>query len=177
MGCPLYPGTIQRRLRDPEERHAIEIEGSLIEIPGGIDTATMTEDEDVTMATGQGDELAQDEMTAAYLEALEDGRMDWCDIEASDQAKIRRLSAQRTLRRLAEKWRQEEPTADRGAGGQEGKTNNTQEQECVDNNKQERGNNNTQEGVAKNTQEGVANNTQECVANNTQKSVATNAQE
>ena len=48
MGCPLYRGTIQRRLRNPEERHAIEIEGSLIEIAGGTDTATMTEDEDVT---------------------------------------------------------------------------------------------------------------------------------
>ena len=49
MGCPLYPGTIQRRLRNPEERHAIEIEGSLIEIAGGIDTARMTENEDVTI--------------------------------------------------------------------------------------------------------------------------------
>ena len=36
MGCPLYHGTIQRRLRDPD---AIEIEGSLIEIAGGIDIA------------------------------------------------------------------------------------------------------------------------------------------
>ena len=139
------------------EVDTIEIEGSLIEIAGGINTARKTDDDDdqgVTMATGQGDKPTQDEEAAAWLAALEDGRMDWRDIKAIDQdcawltaleageidvhAFTRLIVAKiRWLR--AEEPTAEEPAADKGARwvaptGARDDTNNTQGSETPNNN-------------------------------------------
>ena len=159
------PCTMELFRHDGEKAQRMSIERSEMAPTRRIEQ----DEEDVTMATRQGDEPAQDEEAADYLEALEDGRMDWCDINAIDQAKIRRPSSQRSLQRQAEEWRQEEPTAIEGARwvaptGARAATNNTQESVI----------NNTQESVANNTQERVANNTQESADNNTLEGVANN---
>ena len=54
----MYHGTIQRRLRDPEERDAIKIEGSLIEIAGEIDIARMNMNKAIPKGRGWGRESA-----------------------------------------------------------------------------------------------------------------------